>query len=96
MGDPSGQVAAKVLFVYGDQDPTCPYAEGRRAYEELPAPKAFLTFLGADHSSHWHDDRIPLTCVDWMRWSLYGDVAARDRLPEDAAGDDTSWEFVQE
>ncbi len=96
MGDPDGTVAAKVLFVHGDQDQVCSYDQARQAYEELAAPKAFLTFLGADHSSHWHDDRIPLTCVDWMRWSLYGDTAALERLPEDAAGDDTSWEFIQE
>jgi predicted dienelactone hydrolase len=81
MGDPDGTVTANVLFVHGDQDPTCPYEEGRQAYEELPAPKAFLTFLGGDHTSFWSDDRFPATCLDWMRWSLYGD---------------TSWEFVQE
>ncbi len=96
MGDPASTVAANVLFVHGDQDPTCPYDEGRRAYEELPAPKAFLTFLGGNHTSFWGDDRFPATSVDWMRWSLYGDTAARDRLPEDADGDDTAWEFVQE
>ncbi|MEO3755199.1 alpha/beta hydrolase [Streptomyces sp. B6B3] len=96
MGDPASEVTAKVLFVHGDQDPTCPYDQGRQAYEELSAPKAFLTFLGGDHVSFWSDDRFPVTCVDWMRWSLYGDTAARDRLPEDASGDDTSWEFIQE
>jgi hypothetical protein len=82
--------------VHGDQDPTCAYDEARQAYEELPAPKGFLTFLGGDHVSFWSDDRFPATCVDWMRWSLYGDTAALERLPEDAAGDDTSWELVQE
>ncbi|NGO70920.1 alpha/beta hydrolase family protein, partial [Streptomyces boncukensis] len=96
LGDPDGTVAANVLFIHGDRDSTCPIAEARRAYGELPAPKAFLTFLGGSHTSFWGDSRTPATFVDWMRWSLYGDTAARDRLPEDAAGDDTAWEFVQE
>jgi fermentation-respiration switch protein FrsA (DUF1100 family) len=108
MGDPDGTVTANVLFIHGDQDTTCPYDEARQAYEELPATKAFLTFLGQGHSlvgegssgepgPLWFDDeRCRNTLVDWMRWSLYGDTAARDRLPEDATSDDTIWEFIQE
>jgi pimeloyl-ACP methyl ester carboxylesterase len=96
IGDPSSEVAAKVLFVHGDADTTCPYDQGWAAYEEMPAPKAFMTFLGGDHTSFWSDDRFPLTCVDWARWSLYGDTAALERLPQDASGDGVAWEFIQE
>ncbi len=39
MGNPSGRVAANVLFVHGDQDPICQYSSARQAYNELPAPK---------------------------------------------------------
>jgi predicted dienelactone hydrolase len=96
MGDPDGSVNAKVLFVHGDQDPTTEYSSARQAYEELPAPKAFLTFVGGVHNSFWDDDRFPNTVVDWALWSLYGDTEAFNRLPEDAAGSDTNWELIEE
>jgi hypothetical protein len=92
MGNPASTVKAKVLFVHGDQDTTCQYSSARQAYTEMPAPKAFLTFVGGSHTSFWSDNRFPATVVDWARWSMYGDTAARDRLPSDAAGSNTRWE----
>jgi dienelactone hydrolase len=94
MGNPASSVHAKVLFVHGDKDPTCAYSSARQAYAELPAPKAFLTFVGGSHTSFWSDNRFPATVVDWARWSMYGDTAARDRLPSDASGSRTKWEFL--
>ncbi|MCW6007843.1 carbohydrate-binding protein [Micromonospora sp. CPCC 205371] len=94
MGNPSSTVKAKVLFVHGDRDSTTQYSSARQAYTEMPAPKAFLTFVGGSHTSFWSDSRFPNTVVDWARWSMYGDTAARDRLPSDAAGSNTRWEFV--
>jgi pimeloyl-ACP methyl ester carboxylesterase len=92
MGNPASSVAAKVLFVHGDRDSTTQYSSARQAYSEMPAPKAFLTFVGGSHTSFWSDNRFPATVVDWARWSMYGDTAARDRLPSDAAGSNTRWE----
>ncbi|MBO8193877.1 alpha/beta hydrolase [Streptomyces oryzae] len=97
MGDPAGQVDANVLFIHGDRDGTCPYSSARQAYEELRAPKAFLTHLGADHGSYLVPDfptfsQTQNTFLDWLRWSLYGDTAARDRLAGDASAPGTSWE----
>jgi dienelactone hydrolase len=92
MGNPASSVAAKVLFVHGDRDSTTQYSSARQAYTEMPAPKAFLTFVGGSHTSFWSDSRFPATVVDWARWSMYGDTAARDRLPSDAAGSNTRWE----
>jgi pimeloyl-ACP methyl ester carboxylesterase len=92
MGTPSSTVKAKVLFVHGDQDPTTPYSSGRQAYNEITWPKAFLTFIGGGHSSFWDDQRFRKTVQNWARWTMYGDIAARDRLPIDAAGTDTKWE----
>jgi pimeloyl-ACP methyl ester carboxylesterase len=94
MGNPASTVKAKVLFVHGDQDTTCQYSSARQAYSEMPAPKAFLTFVGGSHTSFWSDNRFPTTVVDWARWSMYGDTAARDRLPTDAAGSNTRWEAI--
>jgi hypothetical protein len=94
MGNPSSSVKAKVLFVHGDQDGTTSYNSARQAYAELPPTKAFLTFLGGSHTSFWSDNRFPTTVVDWARWTMYGDTAARDRLPGDAMSSYTRWEFV--
>jgi dienelactone hydrolase len=94
MGDPA--VAAKVLFVHGDQDTLTRYDLARQAYAELAAPKAFMTHTGIGHDEYiWGDanpDATVTTYVDWMRWSLYGDTAARDRLAEDAAVPGVVWE----
>ncbi|MEV1119503.1 RICIN domain-containing protein [Actinosynnema sp. NPDC049800] len=92
MGNPAGSVNAKVLFVHGDRDSTTQYSSARQAYAELTWPKAFLTFVGGSHTSFWSDQRFPRTVVDWARWTMYGDTAARDRLPADASGSDTRWE----
>ncbi|MET9685593.1 alpha/beta hydrolase family protein [Streptomyces coeruleorubidus] len=92
MGNPSPAVRAKVLFTHGDRDGTCPISSARQAYRELPAAKAFLTFRGAGHSNYFGDSRTVNTFVDWMRWSLYGDTAARDRLRADATSSTTTWE----
>lgn len=94
MGNPGGTVKAKVLFIHGDRDSTCPYASARQAYRELPAPKAFLTFRGGTHTSYFSDSRARNTFVDWMRWALYADTAARDRLRADASSSVTTWETV--
>jgi hypothetical protein len=92
MGNPSSTVSAKVLFVHGDRDSTTQYSSARQAYNEITWPKAFLTFVGGSHTSFWSDQRFPNTVVDWARWTMYGDTAARDRLPADAAGSNTRWE----
>jgi hypothetical protein len=94
MGNPSGSVHAKVLFMHGDKDPTCAISSARQAYAELPAPKAFLTFRGGNHTSYFGDARTRNTFLDWMRWSLYGDLTARARLSADATSSSTTWEFV--
>ncbi len=92
MGNPSSSVNAKVLFVHGDRDSTTAYSSARQAYTEMTWPKAFLTFVGGSHTSFWSDQRFPRTVVDWARWTMYGDTAARDRLPADASGSNTRWE----
>ncbi|MFB4192950.1 alpha/beta hydrolase family protein [Streptomyces carpaticus] len=94
MGDPSGSVSAKTLFMHGDRDDTTAYSSARQAYSGTPAPKAFLTFHGGGHSSYFGDSRTVNTFVDWMRWGLYEDTAARDRLPSGAESSGTTWEFV--
>jgi hypothetical protein len=91
-GTPSPSINAKVLFVHGDRDDLTQYSSARQAYTEMTWPKAFLTFVGGTHTSFWSDQRFPRTVVDWARWTMYGDTAARDRLPADASGTGTRWE----
>ncbi|MDA1361365.1 RICIN domain-containing protein [Glycomyces luteolus] len=91
-GTPSSSINAKVLFVHGDRDDLTGYSSARQAYNEMTWPKAFLTFVGGTHTSFWSDQRFPRTVVDWARWTMYGDTAARDRLPADASGSGTRWE----
>jgi fermentation-respiration switch protein FrsA (DUF1100 family) len=91
-GNPSGRVRAKVMFMHGDKDRTCPISSAQQAYRELPSPKAFLTFRGADHGGYLRDARAATTYVDWMRWGLYDDTTARDRLRGDATSGTTTWE----
>ena len=97
MGNPNGTVKANVMFIHGDRDQVCPLSSARQAYSELATPKAFLTFVGADHGgTAWGSTSAVATrtWVDWMRWSLYGDTAARDRLPADATGSGARWESM--
>ncbi|MEK8173661.1 hypothetical protein NKH77_46405 [Streptomyces sp. M19] len=96
MGNPAG-LAAKVLFIHGSNDPTCDYNSARTAYGELAAPKAFLTQVGADHGSYLTPNfpyyaQTENTFLDWFRWGLYGDTAARGRLQSDATSNGTSWD----
>ncbi|MFW6690699.1 RICIN domain-containing protein [Streptomyces sp. MAR4 CNX-425] len=92
MGTPAASITAKVVFVHGDRDDLTRYDSARQAYDEMAWPKAFLTFVGGSHTSFWSDNRFPDTVVEWARWTMYGDDAARDRLPAAAAGPNTRWE----
>jgi predicted dienelactone hydrolase len=90
--------ATPVLFVHGDADQTVPYQNGRAAYDALPWPKAFLTMEGGDHGKYLAAgdrgfDQMIATTTDFLRWSLYGDRAAKDRLSGDATAPGiTRWE----
>jgi predicted dienelactone hydrolase len=81
-------VAAPVLFIHGDADRVVAYARGRSAFANLAWPKAFLTMEGQGHGEFLDARRggfepAAATIVDFLRWCLYGDAAARGRLPAD-------------
>jgi poly(3-hydroxybutyrate) depolymerase len=78
--------SAPLLFVHGKLDPTVAYADGRAAYDAVPWPKAFLTITKGGHVTTPADfGVVATTTTDFWRWSLYGDAAAKARLPRDAA-----------
>jgi dienelactone hydrolase len=81
--------AAQLLFVHGDMDTTVPIATGRAVYNSTAWPKAFMTIVGGDHLSPVYNagsasQASHTTMLDFLRWSLYGDAAAKGRLAGDA------------
>ncbi|MFC7549516.1 alpha/beta hydrolase family protein [Plantactinospora sp. GCM10030261] len=82
--------AAPQLFVHGQRDDVVSYAAGRAAYEAVPWPKAMLSLPDGDHGgslTRVGNRAFPVVATstaDFLRWTLYGDQAARERLPRDA------------
>ncbi len=82
--------AASLLFVHGADDPLVSLASGKDAFDKAPWPKAFLTLPGGDHAAPYLNPATPSwnvvaeTTTDFLRWSLYGDAAAKKRLGTDA------------
>ncbi|SCL39586.1 Alpha/beta hydrolase family protein [Micromonospora rhizosphaerae] len=81
--------AAPQLFVHGEADEVVDYAAGKAAYDAVPWPKAMLSLPKGDHGQALLADGKALrvvsdTTVEFLRWTLYGDAAAKRRLPAEA------------
>lgn len=77
--------AAALLFIHGTADATVPITTGRAAFGRADWPKAFMTLAGQGHGAflsptHTGFTETVTTTTDFLRWRLYDDVAARDRL----------------
>jgi fermentation-respiration switch protein FrsA (DUF1100 family) len=78
---------AALLFVHGKLDRTVPYADGLAAYRSVPWSRAMMAVTKGDHVAITKDfGPVIATTTDFLRWSLYGDAAARGRLRADATG----------
>ncbi|MEV4758294.1 alpha/beta hydrolase [Micromonospora sp. NPDC049559] len=80
---------ATMLFVHGSADQTVPRSRARAAYDQLNWPKAFLTLARQGHGEYLSPGRagfeqVLRTTTDFLRWQLYGDTAAHERIPDDA------------
>ncbi|GHJ51792.1 hypothetical protein Nm8I071_10990 [Nonomuraea sp. TT08I-71] len=80
---------APVLFVHGGADPIVPESVGRAAYARSVGPAAFLGLPGQGHGEYLTPGRpgfaqVLAATTDFLRWTLYDDRRARDRLPADA------------
>jgi dienelactone hydrolase len=89
LGAPLSGPAAKLLFVHGDMDMTVPIVTGRAVYNSTAWPKAFMTIIGGDHLSPVFNagsasQASQVSMLDFLRWALYGDAAAKARLAGDA------------
>ncbi|SCL18917.1 Alpha/beta hydrolase family protein [Micromonospora nigra] len=87
--------AAPQLFVHGEADEVVEYAAGRAVYDKVPWPKAMLSLPRGDHGRGLLGDGVSLrvvsdTTVEFLRWTLYGDEAAKRRLAEDTTRDDVA------
>jgi dienelactone hydrolase len=77
---------APILFLHGDADDVVKYARGRTVYDNLTWPKAFITMQRQGHGE-FLDPKRPgfapagAAILDFLRWNLYRDNAARQRLP---------------
>ncbi|MGS2613592.1 alpha/beta hydrolase family protein [Micromonospora sp. LZ34] len=85
--------AAPQLFVHGEADEVVEYAAGKAAYDRVPWPKAMLSLPKGDHGRALLSDGAALrvvsdTTVEFLRWTLYGDEAAKRRIPTGAARGD--------
>jgi fermentation-respiration switch protein FrsA (DUF1100 family) len=85
--------AAPQLFVHGELDEVVEYAAGKAAYDKVPWPKAMLSLPKGDHGRTMLKDKAALrvvsdTSVEFLRWSLYGDAAAKKRISTDATRGD--------
>jgi dienelactone hydrolase len=83
--------AAPILFEHGDQDRVVPFRSGRRAFEAVPWPKAFVTLLGQGHLDpylHPGDaafEVVAKTTTEFLSWMLDGDQHALEALRRDGA-----------
>ncbi|TYB36117.1 alpha/beta hydrolase [Micromonospora sp. AP08] len=80
---------APLLFVHGGADPIVPESVGRAAYARSLGPAAFLGLPGQGHGEYLTPGRpgfaqVLAATTDFLRWTLYDDRRARDRLPADA------------
>nr|WP_139141851.1 alpha/beta hydrolase [Micromonospora chaiyaphumensis] len=80
---------APLLFVHGGADPIVPESVGRAAYARSLGPAVFLGLPGQGHGEYLTPGRpgfaqVLATTTDFLRWTLYADRRARDRLPADA------------
>jgi fermentation-respiration switch protein FrsA (DUF1100 family) len=79
-----------LLFVHGEADEVVSYASGKALYDALPWPKALLTLPGEGHSAPYLREStagyrvVAASTLDFLRYTLYGDAAARARLRADA------------
>ena len=79
--------AAPLLFVHGKRDEVVSYESGKAAYDSVPWPKAMVTLPDAGHliGLRGADDPefrvVADATTEFLRWGLYGDPAAKRRLP---------------
>jgi dienelactone hydrolase len=85
-GTPFTGPAAGMMFVHGEDDDTVTYRAGHTVFEAVPWSRAMLSIAAGGHVITDTDfETITGTTTEFLRWSLYGDDAAKARIPAAAA-----------
>jgi dienelactone hydrolase len=78
--------AAALLFVHGRNDDTVTYRAGHAVFAAVPWSRAMLSITEGGHVTTSDDfEATTGTSTEFLRWSLYGDAAAKARIPAAAA-----------
>jgi fermentation-respiration switch protein FrsA (DUF1100 family) len=78
--------AAAMLFVHGRRDDTVAYRAAHTVFEAVPWSRAMLSITAGGHVTSGTDfEATTGTSAEFLRWSLYGDAAAKARIPSAAA-----------
>lgn len=77
---------ATMLFLQGTADPIVPESRSRAAYDRVPWPKSYLLLRRNSHATYLQPGQLGYavmesTVIDFLRWTLRNDPAARSRLP---------------
>jgi dienelactone hydrolase len=85
-GQPFTGPAAAMLFIHGRKDDTVTWRAGHTVFAAVPWSRAMLSITEGGHSIDEHDFEVATgTSTEFLRWSLYGDAAAKARIPAAAA-----------
>jgi dienelactone hydrolase len=77
---------AAMLFVHGRRDGTVTHRAGHAVYAAVPWSRAMLSITEGGHVTKPRDFEATVgTSTEFLRWALYGDAAARARIPTAAA-----------
>lgn len=83
---PFAGAPAGMFFVHGIKDDTVAYAAGHTVYEAVPWSRAMLSITDGGHQiAAGNIPAVTATTTEFLRWSLYGDAAARRRIPAKSA-----------
>jgi dienelactone hydrolase len=78
--------AAAMLFVHGRKDTTVTYRAGHTVFAAVPWSRAMLSITDGGHVTESADfEAVTRTSAEFLRYALYGDPAAKGRLPAAAA-----------
>jgi dienelactone hydrolase len=81
-GTPFSGPSAAMLFVHGRKDDTVTYRAGQAVYAAVPWSRALLSITDGGHVTQAGDfEATTVTSTEFLRWALYGDAAARARIP---------------
>jgi dienelactone hydrolase len=80
---------ATMLFLQGTSDPVVPRAISHQAFDRVPWPKTYLLLRRNSHATYLRPGDVGYalmesTVIDFLRWTLDGDDAARRQLPRGA------------